>query len=82
MGNTIRGVLALVAFVLLAAVAVSEQNPVFLILGVITAALFLLFGRKRSHGRHGGGNGGEAYVGDYYNGFGGDGGGNGRGRGD
>lgn len=45
--NTTRAVLALVAFALLAAVAVSEHNPVFLVLGVIAAAIILLFGRKR-----------------------------------
>jgi hypothetical protein len=63
----IRAVLTLVAFVAFVAIAASEQNPVFLIIGIVVAVIFLRFGRCRGRRRRGG-HDGEAYlVGDYVN---------------
>ncbi len=81
MGNVIRAVLALISLMVFVAIAVSEQNPVFVIFGIVVALVFLRFGKGRSRGRRGGDGGGYA-GGDYDSGdnddggwFGGDGGG-------
>ena len=56
-GILIRGILALVALAVFVAIWLSEDNPVYLFLGVIVAALFWNLGRRRrsSRGRHVGG---------------------------
>jgi len=69
--------------VVFVAISVGEQNPMFVIFGIVVAVIFLRFGKGRSHGRRGGDGVGD-YGGDDNGGwFGGDGGGgNGGGGGD
>ena len=64
-GFVIRVVLALIAFVVFAAITVSEQNPMFLIISIVVAVIFLRFGRRRGH-RRCGGHGSGAYSGGEY----------------
>ena len=73
-GNVIRAVLALISLVIFVAITVSEQNPVFVILGIVVAVIFLRFGKGRSRGSRGGDGGGDHGSDDSGGWFGGDGG--------
>ena len=64
MGLVIRAVLAFIAFVVFVAITVSEQNPVFLIVGIVVAVMFLRFGRRRARRRRGRYGGGAYFGGD------------------
>lgn len=60
-GVMLRGALALVLLAVCLVVTVTEDNPVFLILGVVFATVFLRSVRRRRRGGRGGG----AYGGDH-----------------
>ncbi|MBA4115370.1 MAG: hypothetical protein H0X71_02820 [Rubrobacter sp.] len=81
-GNGIRDVLALISLLVFVAISFSEQNPVFVIFGIVVAVIFLRLGKGRSRGRRGGdgeGDYGSDNNGGWFGGDGGNGGGNGGG---